>query len=123
VSEQPKIVIQKMWDVTIVDFQEARLLDSLQIESIGQQLYKLVDEMDRKKIVLDFSKVQFLSSAAVSVLLVLQQKMKKINGQYVICGLKKELMKVFEIMKLTNVLKFAADESEALRVFGYTAAG
>jgi anti-anti-sigma factor len=118
----PKLVIQKMWDVTIVDFQEARLLEAHQIEAIGQELYRLVDQMDRKKLVLDFGKVQFLASAAIGVLMNLHKKSAAIGGTFIICSLKKELMKVFEIMRLTQVFKFAANEGEALRMLGYTAA-
>ena len=51
-SAAPKIVVQTAWDVTIVDFQEARLLEAQQIEAIGKELYRLVDEMDRKKLIL-----------------------------------------------------------------------
>lgn len=120
---EPKILVQNMWDVTVVDFQEARLLDALQIEAIAKELYHLVDDLDRKKIVLDFSNVQFLASASISVLMQLHQKITKNKGTYVICGLKKELMKVFEIMKLTNTLKFAPDEKEALRLLGYNTPG
>jgi anti-anti-sigma factor len=121
-SVAPKIIVQKTWDVTIVDFQEVRLLDAEQINAIGTELYRLVDDMDRKKIILDFAKVQFLASAAIGVLMTLHKKSTAIKGSFVICSLRKELMKVFEIMKLTKVLKFAANEDEALAMFGYTAA-
>ncbi len=118
----PKLVIQRMWDVTIVDVQEVRLLDASQIDAIGQELYRLVDQMDRKKLLLDLTKVRFLASAAIGVLMTLHQKTQAIQGTMVICGLRKELMRVFEIMKLTKVLKFAANEGEGLGMFGYTAA-
>ena len=121
-SVAPKIVVQKMWDVTIVDFQEARLLEAQQIDAIGRELYRLVDEMDRKKLVLDFSKVQFLASAAIGILATLHKKSTAIKGTFIICGLRRELMKVFEIMKLTKVFRFAANEDEALAQLGYTAA-
>jgi anti-sigma B factor antagonist len=121
-SVAPKILVQKTWDVTIVDFQEARLLDAQQIEAIGQALYRLVDEMDRKKLILDFSKVQFLASAAIGILMNLHKKSIAIKGTFIICSLRRELMKVFEIMKLTKVFKFAANEDEALAMLGYTAA-
>jgi anti-anti-sigma factor len=122
-SVAPKILIQKMWDVTIVDFQEARLLEADQIDAIGKQLYRLVDEMHIQKLILDFAKVQFLASAAIGVLMNLHKKSNAIKGTFVICSLRKELMKVFEIMKLTKVFKFAANEDEALALLGYTAAG
>jgi anti-anti-sigma factor len=112
-----------MWDVTIVDFQEARLLESNQIDAISNELYRLVDEMDTKKLILEMSKVQFLASAAIGVLIKLHKKSTAIKGTFVICGLRRELMKVFEIMKLTKVFKFAPDEKKALGVFGYKATG
>ncbi|HQL53998.1 MAG: STAS domain-containing protein [Phycisphaerae bacterium] len=121
-STTPKILVQKMWDVTVVDFQEARLLEAQQIEAIAKELYRLVDEMDVKKLILDFGKVQFLASAAIGVLMNLHKKSTAIKGTVIICSLRKELMKVFEIMKLTKVLKFAANEDEALVQLGYTAA-
>lgn len=81
-----------------------------------------MDEMHRTKIILDFSNVQFLASAAIGLLMNLHRKSTAIKGTFVICSLRKELMKVFEIMKLTKVFKFAADEDAALALLGYTAA-
>ena len=118
VQQPPKIVVQKVADVTVVDFQEPRLLEVQQIDAVGEQLYRLVDQMDRKKLVLDFSKVQFLGSAAIGMLLNLYKKSVAIKGTLVLCGLKKDLMKVFEIMNLTKMLKFCANEKDALAVFG-----
>jgi len=119
----PGIVVQKMWDVTVVDFQEAKILEVQQLDAISQELFRLVDDLDRRKIILDFSRVQFLASAAIGLVMNLHRKITAVKGTLVLCGLRKELMKVFEIMKLTKVLQFAANEGEALKVFGYTAAG
>ena len=115
----PKLLVQKILDVTTVDFQDVRLLDSMQIDAVGKELYRLVDEMDRRKLILDFSKVQFLASAAIGVIMALHKKVTALKGTLVLCGLRKDLMKVFEIMQLTKLLKFCADEREALAVFGY----
>lgn len=118
-SVKPKIMVQKMWDVTIVDFEESRLLDSLQIEAIGKELYRLVDEMDRKKLILDFSKVQFMSSAAIGVLMNLHKKSAAIKGAFVICSMRKDLMQIFEIMSLTKVFKFAPTQQDAFSLLGH----
>jgi anti-anti-sigma factor len=118
----PKLAIRKITDVTVVSLQEARLLEAHPLDAIGTELYHLVDKMDCRKLVLDLSKVQFLASAAISVLIILHRKSTAIQGSLVICGLRPDLMKIFEIMKLTKVFKFAPDESEALSMFGDTAA-
>jgi len=73
--------------------------------------------MDRKKLVIDCTKVQFLASAAIGAFVKLQ-KSATINGTLIICGLRKELMQVFEITKLTKLFKFAADEKAAWQLIG-----
>lgn len=118
-NNAPKLFVQKVVDVTIVDFQEVRLLEAHRIDAIGEELTKFVEQMDRKKLVLDFSKVQFLASAAIGMLLNLHKKCLTAKGSLVLCGVRKDIMKVFEIMKLTKLLKFCADEKEALGVFGH----
>lgn len=122
-STAANVLIQKMWDVTVVTLQEPRLLDSRQLAELGTALYRLVDEMDRKKLILDCAKVQFLSSAALSVFLNLRKKSEAIKGTLIVCGMRGELMQVFDITKLTKLFRFAADEKEALRMLGYSAAG
>jgi len=122
-SASANLLIQKMWDVTLVTLQEPRLLDSKQLENLGKELYRLVDELDRKKLVVDFTKVQFLASAAISVFLNLLKKSNAIKGTLILCGMRKELMQVFEITKLTKLFKFAADEKEALKLLGYSSVG
>ena len=112
------ILIQKHSDVTLVNIQEVRLLESRQLEELAEQLFQLVDKMDRKKLIVDFSKVQFLASAAIGMVTSLHQKSVAIKGTLVLCGFRKEIYKVFEIMKLTRLLKICDSEKEAFAVFG-----
>jgi len=116
--DAPKVVTQTIKDVTVVDILEARLIDGPSIEAIGEELFKLVDRMNCRKLVLDFTKVQFLSSAALSVLMELRKKSAAIKGAFVLCGLSPDLMKVFEITKLNKLLQFAPDEDQAVAMLG-----
>lgn len=117
-SAPTNLLIQKISDVTIATFQEQRLLESQKLEALGEELYRLVDQMDRKKLIVDCTKVQFLASAAISVFVNLQKKSTAIKGTLIICGMRKELMQVFEITRLTKLFKFAADEKEAMKLLG-----
>lgn len=118
-NPQSAIMIQKVLDVTMVEFQSPRLVDANSLDKIAEQLYELVDKKDRRKLILDFGKVRFMSSSALGMLVNLNNKSKAIKGTLVLCGLRKDLMKVFEITKLTKILRFCADEKEALAVFGH----
>lgn len=111
------ISISQIQDVTVVNFQQNAILDSAAVEAIGESLYKLVDEQARRKIVLDFTPVHFLSSSMLGVLIALQKKAQTIKGKIVLCGLRPELLKIFKITKLDKLLTFAKDEKRALRKF------
>lgn len=118
-----RLLIHPIRDVVIVNFQDASILDTSVVEQIGEQLYDLVDNKGRRRLVLDFTKVQFLSSSALGVLISLRKKAAAIKGEIVICSLRKEIMKVFEITNLTRMFTFAPNEEKALAHFGITTAG
>ena len=111
------LVITQIRGVTVVNFRNSSILDSVAVDGIGQELYPLVDEKAVRKLVLDFSSVRFLSSQMLGVLLSLQKKIASIKGRMVICGLREELFKVFKIMRLEKILTFAESEEKALNSF------
>lgn len=113
------LVIMPMQDVSVVDFQNTRILDAPVIEAIGRELYTLVDEQARRKIVLDFSKVQFMSSQMLGVIVNLYKKSAAIKGKVVLCGLRRDLLKIFSIMKIDKLMKIVDTEQDALDAVGY----
>jgi anti-sigma B factor antagonist len=118
-----RLVMYPIRDVMVVVFNEAMVLDALQVQQIGDMLYQLVDGRACRKLILDMSKVQMLSSAALGVLINLKKKSDAIKGKVVLCGIRKEPMKVFQITHLNKVFDICAGEHEALAVFGLTSAG
>lgn len=118
-----RLLIHAIRDVTVVTFVETHIRDLPQIEQIGTELYDLVDNRAVRKLILDFSKVQILSSQALGVLITLQKKMAAAKGKISLCSLKKELARVFDIAQLGKVFKFYPDEDAALASFGVTTAG
>jgi anti-anti-sigma factor len=113
-----RIVVQTIKQVTVVTFEDSRLVDSHEIEQLGEELYPLVDEQDRRKLVLDMTKVAQLSSAALSVLLVLRQKVETARGSLILCGVRKEIKKSFKVTSLHKLFTFVDTEQDALRKLG-----
>ena len=122
-ADSARLLIHSIHGVTIATFQDISILDTVQVEQIGEDLYELVDTRDCKKLVLDFSTVRFLSSSALGVLITLQKKAKAIKGQIVLCGLRNDLRKVFQITRLEKMFTFCRTEEEALATFGVTTGG
>jgi anti-anti-sigma factor len=118
-----RLLIHPLRDVTVVTFSDASILDTQQVQQIGQQLFDLVDKQARRKIVLDFEKVRFLSSSALGILITLRKKADAIKAKVVFCNLRDELRKVFKITNLEKMFEFYESEEKALGVFGVTTAG
>ena len=115
---EAQLVVQNIGGVMVADFTDASILDAQAIEAIGRQLYELVDDQARRKILLDFSRVRFLSSSLLGVLISLQKKSQAIKGQVAICSLRPDLKKPFKITHLDKLFKFYDEEEDALNSFG-----
>ena len=63
-------------DVTVVNFIDRKILDEQNIQKIGEDLFSLVDELGRKKILLNFGNVEYLSSAALGKFITLNKKVR-----------------------------------------------
>lgn len=104
-------------DVAIVEFTENKILDEMNINEIGQALNALVETKDRPKLLLDFANVDHLSSAALGMLINVNNKIKQQNGQLRLADIKPQIMEVFVITKLNRLFRIAATRQEALETF------
>ena len=103
-------------DVTVARFRDQEIADPDVLEALSHELYALVETDGRRKLVLDFSDVKFLSSQMLAILITLQKKAALIDGRTVVCGLEPGLSKVFRVTHLTEVLTFAAGRDEAIEL-------
>jgi anti-sigma B factor antagonist len=112
------LMVQDYAGVIVASITNASMLDALTIEATGKALYKLVDEQNRRKVIIDFSDVKFMSSQAIGVVISMHQKVKAAKGELVLCGVREEIMTIFKITKLNKLLTFLPDENAALKKFG-----
>ena len=78
---QRRLDIEEVGAVTVARFIDKKILDENNIQIIGNQLFGLVDEDHRMKIVLDFTNVDYLSSAALGKLIQMDKKVKTDKGK------------------------------------------
>ena len=100
--------------MTVAKFVDKKILDETNIQNIGNQLFALVDEDGRKKIVLDFSIVEYLSSAALGKLITMDKKVKAAKAKLRLCCIRPEIYEVFEITRLNKIFDIKATQEEAL---------
>ena len=64
-AQRRRLEVQERGEVTIIRFVDRKILDESNIQELGQELFQLVEEENRKNLLLDFTNVEFLSSAAL----------------------------------------------------------
>src|SRR3954464_319263 len=117
-SEQsPPVSVVQNKDIRVVEFTSAKILDEANITEIGQTLGLMIDESDGPKLLLDFSNVDHLSSAALGMLINANNRIKQKNGQLRLANIKPQIYEVFVITKLNKLFRILPDRAEALKSF------
>ena len=111
-------VVTPAGEATVVAFRDTKILDAMVIETIGRELYDLVEKQGCRKMALDFSNVRFLSSQMLGVLIALQKKTGAVKGRLMLCSVHDDLKKLFQLVKLERVLPIVPDRTTALGVLG-----
>lgn len=112
-----RITVEDIGDISVVQFVDKKILEEQSIQLIGDDLFRLVDELGRRKLLLNFSNVDFMSSAALGKLIRLHQRMVQIGGKLVLCSINKDIMQVFVLTKLDKMFKIVKDEQTGLNSF------
>ncbi len=77
-------------------------------------------EQGTKKLVIDLSKVTYLNSTAIGVLVSAHTTFSKNKGHVKLCGINKNINNIFVITKLTLVFDTAESREEAIKTFEAT---
>ena len=116
--EKLPMIIQRFDKYIAIEFRTSSLMDPLELEKLGEALYHLVDAQDQRKVVLDFEKVEYISSQAIGLILTLNKKLSALKGsRLVLCGIGPKLMELLRITRLDKILTLKPTQREAAKVF------
>lgn len=99
VQEQLTVLFFGEIDSSNVAFYKVKIQDLLQRHAI-------------KKIFMDFNDVDFIDSAGIGLILGRYNEMKLVNGEVILTGINKEIMKLFTISGLTKIMKCHSESSK-----------
>jgi anti-sigma B factor antagonist len=116
-TSSPVTVIQAK-DVSVVEFTNNKILDEANIEEIKTTLFGLIDARATPKLLLDFSNVDHMSSAALGTLINISNRVKEKNGQLRLANIKPQIFEVFVITKLNKLFRILPSRAEAMTSFG-----
>ncbi len=111
-----RIDVSDSANVCVVRFKDQKIIDPEAIQELGQELFDLVEQEGRKKLVLNFSNVEFLSSAALGKLITFEKKSKRQDAELILTNISPEIFQVFAITNLDKLFQIKDSEADALAV-------
>ncbi len=91
-------------------------LDAISAPLLEKKMNNLLQE-GHKELILDFSKVDYLSSAGMRLLLSATKKWKAMKGHLVLFSIQEDVMEILKMAGFERVLTIFNVEQEALQFF------
>jgi anti-anti-sigma factor len=67
-----------------------------------------------KKLILDCSGLNYISSSGLRIFLVVQKKMTALKGHFILCGLQPSIMEIFDISGFSSIFSIHPDKDSAI---------
>ena len=112
-----RLEINEAGTVTVVRLRDKRIVEEVVIRELAKELFQLVEVEGRGRLLLDFSSVDSLSSAAVANLIALHKKVTAQGGVLKLSNIGSGIREVFVITKLDRLFDIRADREQALAAF------
>lgn len=105
---------EKKGDISILSLKGR--LDALSSPVTEKRVFELINSGENK-LLLNFSQVEYISSAGMRMLLAAAKKLKALSGKLVLCNITSSVMDVLKMSGFDHVLELARNEGDAIRKF------
>jgi anti-sigma B factor antagonist len=112
-----RVDVSEVGNVTVVRIRDHRIVEDINIQELGEEMFRLVEVDGHDKLLLNFSAVGFLSSSALGKLITLDKKVKAHGGILKLSNIRPEIYEVFAITKLNRLFDIKNEEADALAAF------
>ena len=103
--------------VLVLAIDDQRLLDEARIEQLEKDIYAEIDKSSEEKVVLDFQKVEFMSSSMLGKLVKVHKKCQQFKAKLKFCSISKDILEVFKITRLDKLFDIESDLESAKKAF------
>jgi anti-anti-sigma factor len=111
-----RLEVEKIGEVAVVHFRDPHVRDQPVLREISRELSDLL-EHDHVSLLLDFARVEYLSSGFVGPLMQLRDRARAAGTEVAVVGLRPELAEVFALAGLDQEFALYADRQQALASF------
>jgi len=113
-STMAGLAVQHLGEITVVEFTDSRLVDQAQLERMGTRLCELIGSLEVVKVLIDFERVEWMSSAALGILIEAHNTAERRGGKLHLANLDPQLTKMFKMTGLHRVLNLHKTTKKAM---------
>ena len=117
-SEEPNnnndsLIYRRTPKAVVVTFKERRIYDVRAVETVEAQIRSILDE-NPENMVVNFAGVDFMVTRVINILLVALKRIRTGGGEVYLAGMNKNIRRVFDLMRLSDVFRIFQTEEQAL---------
>lgn len=116
-EEKLHLTVTEQGEISVARFDDRKILEELAIREIEEELSRLVESKDTINLLLNFQNVEHLSSAALGMLIKLNDQVGKRSGKLKLSDIRPQIYQVFKITRLNKLFDIHTSTTEALSAF------
>jgi anti-sigma B factor antagonist len=117
-TDYKRIDVNEVGGVTVVRFRDEGIIEDDLIQEIGRELFQLVEVDGKTRVLLNFSGVNWMSSALlIGKLIPFLKKVGTCKGVLKLSNIRPEILEAFVITGLDQLFDIKNDETDALAAF------
>ena len=106
-------------EVRLVELSLPIDLDFSEFDRLNDALLSEVGAEPGGRWVLDLSKLDYMGSASLGLMVNLRQQIKEAKGRLILCGMSPRLIQIFRTCCMEKLFKIARSRDEALEMAGW----
>jgi anti-sigma B factor antagonist len=114
-SIQPRISVENVQNGIVITFTSEKILEEREITALEHSIVPIIEQAQIPNIVINFEKVNFLSSAVLGLLIRISKRIYQRNGQLKLCDINSKIFEIFKITRLDRVFDICKDAGSAVR--------
>ncbi len=116
-TSETRIRVKREGAIIEVFFRDRNILDEANIQQIEEEIRALIEAEKNPKLLINFTDVDHLSSAALGKLITINNKVRSLTGQLKLSNIDKQIYDVFRITKLNKIFDIHDTSEQARATF------
>jgi anti-sigma B factor antagonist len=111
--------VEQVGEHTVVRFTRRTILENTAIDAVAARLRDLVREQGARTVVLEFARVESMTSAMLGTLVTLHRDVEAAGGRLVFCCVDAFLASIFQLCQIPQQISVFPSEAEALQALSH----